>query len=439
MLGYHLEQAARFNDELGRPDGGLAQRSAARLGAAGLRALDRGDMVGAINLLGRATALLPVTDAARIELEIELGEALHEAGRLTEAESLLEQTAVHAALGDQPLIRVKVQLGLAAVRIQTSAESERRTIRRELEQLVAVFEEADDHRDAANALRLLGVLTPAGPDAAALQERALVHAHAAGDERLAQVIARHIAAIALWGPEPVEPALARCRAILGDASVQSRGLVQASCLMRIGGLEGLAGRFDAARSTIGRARAIMDELGLHHQKAHSTDVAALVEILAEDYEAAEREARHAYLVLTEMGDVTYRASEALLLAQALELQGRADEADEWLATAGSIDDYPDDPDALVIRARLLAQRGHLEEAARLAQSALDRGVEVAVPFVDARFTLAEILIRSGRHAEAAQAAEECLHRYEAKGIVPLIQKAKALLAEISAHPRSTPG
>ena len=67
MLGYHLEQAARFNEELGRPGGALAERAAARLGAAGIRALDRGDMVGAINLLGRATALLPPDDDARID------------------------------------------------------------------------------------------------------------------------------------------------------------------------------------------------------------------------------------------------------------------------------------------------------------------------------------------------------------------------------------
>ena len=33
--------------------------------------------------------------------------------------------------------------------------------------------------------------------------------------------------------------------------------------------------------------------------------------------------------------------------------------------------------------------------------------------------------------EAAQAAERCLQRFEAKGIVPLVQKTNALLAEIS--------
>ena len=123
----------------------------------------------------------------------------------------------------------------------------------------------------------------------------------------------------------------------------------------------------------------MDDLGLHHQKAHSTDVAVLVEMLAEDYEAAEREARHAYAVLAEMGDLTYQASEGLLVAGALERQGRTDEAEEWLAISNSVAGSPDDPDALVVQARLLARRGRLEEAIDVAQSALDRGAELPVP------------------------------------------------------------
>ena len=176
----------------------------------------------------------------------------------------------------------------------------------------------------------------------------------------------------------------------------------------------------------------MDELGLHHQRAHSTDVAVLVEILAEDYEAAEREARHAYAVLAEMGDVTYQASEALLIAEALELQGRTDEAEEWLTTSNEIDDTPDDPDALVVQARILARRGDLDEAieARSSGHSTEPVRQQVVPFADAGFTLAELLMRAGRYDEAARAAEECLHRYEAKGIVPLIQKTNALLAEI---------
>ena len=62
----------------------------------------------------------------------------------------------------------------------------------------------------------------------------------------------------------------------------------------------------------------------------------------------------------------------------------------------------------------------------MARSALDRGAELPVPsFLDARFTLAEVLHRAGREEEAAEAATRCLERYEAKGIVPLVQKAEA--------------
>ena len=200
MLGYHLEQAARFNEELGRPGAALAARASARLGVAGIRALDRADMVGAINLLGRATTLLPPNDDARATLELELGEALQEAGRLAEAEALLEQTAAEAKCSGRSLIHRRAQLGLVSIRIQTRGESEHPQLRRDLEPLVAAFEQAGDHRDAANALRLLGVLTGARIEAADLQERALAHAREAGDERLALLVSRHIAAIALWGP-----------------------------------------------------------------------------------------------------------------------------------------------------------------------------------------------------------------------------------------------
>ena len=119
VLGYHLEQAARYNVELGRPVAALAARAAGRLGAAGQRALDRGDMVGAINLLERARTLLPPDDDARIALELDLAEALQEAGRLTEAEALLEQAAAWAARGGQSLAQRRAQLGLVSIRIQT--------------------------------------------------------------------------------------------------------------------------------------------------------------------------------------------------------------------------------------------------------------------------------------------------------------------------------
>jgi ATP/maltotriose-dependent transcriptional regulator MalT len=205
--------------------------------------------------------------------------------------------------------------------------------------------------------------------------------------------------------------------------------VQANCLVRIGGLEGFAGRFDAARQAIARARGVMDDFGLLHLKAHSSDVAVIIEMLAGDHEAAEREARTAYTVLEEMGDRTYQASEANLVAKALVAQDRADEADEWRVLGAELGD-PDSVD-LDLQAQILACRGLLDDAERCARSALAAGDEPVVPvFADPRFTLAEILARTGRAHEARQEIEACVRRYETKGIVPLLEKARALLATL---------
>jgi class 3 adenylate cyclase/tetratricopeptide (TPR) repeat protein len=438
MLGYHLEQACLYGRELGRPSEALGDRAAAKLGAAGRRALDRGDMDGASNLLERAAALFDEGDKARIELEVDLGEALLECGRLTEAESLLEETVALAERTGDQLLHARAQVRLASVHMQTRGASAHAHIRRDLEPLVTLFEEAEDHRGAADTLQLLGKLaTWAGDfgDGSDLHERGLRHARGAGDERREAASIRYIVSDALWGPEHVEPALARCRAILDETSNRR---VQANCLIRIGGLEGLAGRFDAAREAVGQARAIMDDFGLRHLRAHSSDVAVLIELLAGDDQAAEREARAAYAVLQEMRDRTYQASEAYLIAETLEAQGRSDEAKEWLAVREELGG-PDDAVDAALRARIVAGRGLLGDAEKLARAALEQGGESPVPnFTDPRFTLAEILARAGRTEEARQAAEQCLQRYQAKGIVPLITKARALLAVISAS-ESLPG
>ena len=61
IVGYHLEQAARYRAELDPDDAAgpeLAERAATRLGAAGVAAFDRTDLHATRNLLERALALL---------------------------------------------------------------------------------------------------------------------------------------------------------------------------------------------------------------------------------------------------------------------------------------------------------------------------------------------------------------------------------------------
>ena len=366
----------------------------------------------------------------RIELEVDLGDALLESGRLPEAEMLLEGVVARAGRAGDRRLKARAQVRLGFVLIQTRTSETHDAIQRELEPLVTLFEAAEDHRGAADILRLLGRLATWANDYEAgseLYERALVHARAAGDTRRHAAIVRHIVSGALWGPEPVDLALVHCRAILDDTTNPQ---IQANCLIRIGGLEGLAGCFDAARETIAAARALMDDLGLRHLRAHSSDVVVYVEMLAGDYQAAEREASAAYAVLTEMGDRTFQAAEAHLMAMALEAQGRVDDADRWLTISGQ----PGEAHTIAVEAQIQARRGNLEAAERLARSALEPGDERHVPqFADPRFTLAQILARMGRDEEARQAAEQSMRRYEAKGIVPLMARARALLATLAAQ------
>jgi len=92
MLGYHLERAYRYRTELGPIDQlgrELATRAAGRLGTSGRRALARGDIPPAVNLLERAVSLLPDDDPTRRDLTLKLGIALAETGQLTRADVLL--------------------------------------------------------------------------------------------------------------------------------------------------------------------------------------------------------------------------------------------------------------------------------------------------------------------------------------------------------------
>ena len=74
IVGYHLEQAARYAAELGQPDPALAERAALRLAAAGRRASDRLDYRAALALLSRAVEL---QRPLRLDLALELEAAWH--------------------------------------------------------------------------------------------------------------------------------------------------------------------------------------------------------------------------------------------------------------------------------------------------------------------------------------------------------------------------
>jgi hypothetical protein len=87
IVGYHLEQAARYRQELGVRDHELAERAGERLGVAGRRALWRGDRRAASGPLERALGLLrPLRLDVDLELDLaELQPRVRQAGVMAEA------------------------------------------------------------------------------------------------------------------------------------------------------------------------------------------------------------------------------------------------------------------------------------------------------------------------------------------------------------------
>ena len=105
LVGYHLERAYRYRQELGDSEQDLARlavRAADKLRAAGRRAFSRGDTNGSVQLLQTAVKLLDAVGEAPADILIELGSALTESGDFPAAHAALQRALDHArASGDE--------------------------------------------------------------------------------------------------------------------------------------------------------------------------------------------------------------------------------------------------------------------------------------------------------------------------------------------------
>lgn len=89
---------------------------------------------------------------------------------------------------------------------------------------------------------------------------------------------------------------------------------------------------------------------------------------------------------------------------------------------------------------VLARRGAVDEALRLSAEALERtrcGDDLPF-FGDALSDRAEALLLVGRPDESRLALGEALAVYERKGIVPAIERTRALLAELAVESPTPP-
>ncbi len=126
IVGYHLEQAYRWRAELAPPgerERALGARGARHLEAAARSALVHGLVPEGAHLLERAVRLLPDDAPERSALLPELGAALAEAGRLPDADRVLQEAIARAEAQGDPRLESRARVERQLVRLQ--AESSR--------------------------------------------------------------------------------------------------------------------------------------------------------------------------------------------------------------------------------------------------------------------------------------------------------------------------
>jgi class 3 adenylate cyclase/tetratricopeptide (TPR) repeat protein len=439
IVGYHLEQAVRNRGELGPVDEevrALARRGAGCLEAAGARAHARGDVPAAVRLLQRASSLLPRDDPARARVLTGLGAALMEAGRLDQADRVLDDAGrIAMATGDARLAahaRVqRLQLGLQVDLGHAAAE-----VGEVLPELLAVFERGGDEVGLCQAWRLRAFVHWTQASSAAAEDawrQAAVHARRAEDERQLTEILGWLASAALWGPTPAPEGIRRCERFLTEVGGQQTG--EAVIRNHLAGLYAMQDRVTEARQQLARGLAAFDELGAT-MTSSVTHPASFVAMLAGDAATAEAHLRRDYERLEQMGEHNYLATTAAFLAQTLAAQGRPDEAERFIVVsrdAGAGEDFLAQVIWQGLLARILATRGQLKEAEELARAAV--ALAARTDFLnqhgDALLELATVLAEAGRTRHARAAVGEALDLYERKGNLIATARARQLLERLT--------
>jgi class 3 adenylate cyclase/tetratricopeptide (TPR) repeat protein len=424
VLGYHLEQAARYRRELGQTDGAVAERAGVRLAAAGRRALWRGDKRAAAGLIERALGL---TRPARLDvvLELDLGQALW--GTSPEVAAALAAAAAERArsAGDETA-EALARVGAAYYRVFFEDDPAIDEVETLVRAALPLLEQADDHAGLVHAWDALtmGVFNWRChyEDYAQAAEQARRHARLAGQRR--SDLFRLDAAL-VYGPRPADEALRTIDALLPENPHPSVLLFRAWLLTMLAS-------FDEAAQLAGEAGRRWRELS---GDDHVDSTLGFIAQTRGDHETAAVCLRR-FCDFAEAGAVGFLQTFAPLLGRSLCALGRHDEAEPLAELGRTLDKTGQDvfTQALwrQVQALVHARRGRHAEAEALAREA----VAVVEPTDalnmqgDALSDLAEVLHAAGRGEAAEAAYAEASARYERKRNLARAAQVRERLAEL---------
>lgn len=425
IQGYHLEQAYRYLTELGTVDDHARQvgiRASTKLASAGRRAMARGDMPAAANMLRRAAATRDPHDAVRLRLLPDLGEALEELGEFEEAQRVLAEAIDGGVAISDLAIAAEAEMVLLSVRLYLGeddgwGEAVDAAVRR----VTPIFAAAGEDIGLARAQRLMVAVHGSASRFGLMSEAALEvirHARAGGDLRVERRGAIGYAQAALYGPTPVTDGIREIEELADNADGDRR--TQALLRTWLAQLYAMDGDLERARATYETASATLRDLGGGLASASTSTELAQIELEGGDLSVAEAALRADYASLSAIGEKYILAGVVGLLGKVLELQQRHDELEPLsleLAELAGADDVTAQVDWRGLSACVRSRRGDAAAAIMLAREAVDLAstTDFLVVQADAERRLAAVLINAGQERDAALARDRARDLYRRKG------------------------
>ena len=414
IVGYHLEQASRYRAQLGQPDAASADRAAARLTAAGNRAIDRQDYRAGAALLDRAAELVrPHRTDVTLELEsawahLEVGAAVETAEAVTErAEAAGDHSGAMLAramalqgrnfAGEPDATDEVIALCHAALPLE-----EQRGDPRRLALLWEMLDSAAEfHQQHDNVVE------------ASLQ--ALRYQRLAGYSRSETWLEWSL----ILGPRPADDAMRMIDELADRRPPGSQDGRRAVLLAMLG-------RFDEAWPLAEARSSHLREVTGDTSRDAYADLALIAAIEGD----RERACRYIAEEIELIADVAIPAATRKgMLARELCYLGRFDEAERLLEEARAVPPPGSGVRVMAAAAEalLLAHRGEIEQAEALARTAVATAETRTDTVWWQAYThedLATVLERAGRIDEAREALERSLAIWERKGCLPCAERVR---------------